>query len=488
MTASNRTQVAVVRESTPGVTPNTPRMRIMRITGESLAFNPTYVDSDEIRSDRMLGDPILTMKDSNGSVNFELSYPEDNTPLSEFYRSAFMNDWTNTPTFDNDGTADSVVTDAGTTTDTYAVASGGAAVKAGHLVRATGLTNSANNQIFKAVSSTATTIVGSGLSLSAETAPPGTAKLKVVGFQGASGDVTALADGLGSTALDFTTLGLSVGQWIKIGGSAAGDKFATAACNDWARISGAVTATKIPLDNLPSGWATDTGTGKTVKVWFGDTIKNGTTEASLTIERGFLGQQTPTYIVNVGMHVNTLQHTLTSKQKITGTAAFLGMGGSQSTTALDASPDAATTNLVMAANANVGRLSENGATLTSPNWAQSFDFTINNNLRQLEDVGSQSPVAVREGECTVTGKITTYFGDNTLLQKFYNGTPTSINARVAKSSQALIYQMPRVIIRGDGNPQATGKNTDVMMSCSWQASLDTATNSHVMLDRISYFE
>ena len=58
--------------------------------------------------------------------------------------------------------------------------------------------------------------------------------VKVVGFQGATGDVTATATGLGSTLLDFTTLGLSAGQWIWVGGDTSGVKFATAACNGWA--------------------------------------------------------------------------------------------------------------------------------------------------------------------------------------------------------------------------------------------------------------
>ena len=76
--------------------------------------------------------------------------------------------------------------------------------------------------------------------------------MKVVGFQAASGDITATATGLGSTSLDFTTLGLAVGQWIKIGGSATADKFATAALNSTARIT-AIAATALTLDHLPHG-------------------------------------------------------------------------------------------------------------------------------------------------------------------------------------------------------------------------------------------
>jgi Phage tail tube protein len=476
-----------VREVTQGTTPASPRMRTMRMTGESLAFAPTYIDSAEIRADRMLGDPVKNMQSSAGAVNFELSYPTDNTPISEIIRSAMLNVWVNTPTFFNDGTADSVITDAGTVANTYAVVSGGAAVVLGHLVRATGFTQPANNQIFRAASSTATTIVGTALTLTAEAAPNANAKLKVVGFQGASADITATSTGLGSTALDFTTLGLSVGQWVKIGGTVTGFRFATAALNDFARIS-AIAAHALTLDNLPATWTTDTGTGKTINVYFGDEIKNGITPSSVTIERGFLGQTVPTYIVNTGMEVNTLVATINSKANITSVATFMGMGGGEGPTTLSSTPDAATTNLVMAANANVGRLGVNGSQLVGPNWAQSVTFSINNNLRTIESVDSTSPVAIREGECTVTGDMNTYFGSDTELAAFYAGTTRPINTRVAKANQAIIFQVPRATYKSGGNPSATAKNTDVMAKFSYQASVDTVTNAHIIIDRFEYYE
>jgi hypothetical protein len=490
MGTANRVQLAAVRESTLGTTPNTPRMRGARFTGESLQFNQTFVDSNEIRADRMLADPIKTMAMSQGAINIELNYPVDNSPESDMLRSAMYNTWNNAPAFDNDGTADSVITDAGTTANTYVVASGGAAVKLGHMVRATGFTNTANNKAsgFRVASSSGTTIVGTGLSLTAETAPPGTARLKVIGFQGAAGDITAAAGGLASTALDFTTLGLSPGMWLKIDSTTTINGFATAANNDWIRISGAITATSIPCDNLPSGWSVDAGAAKTITVYFGDYIQNGTTQTSLSIERGFLDQSVPTYIVNTGMVVNEYDITITSKQVITGTVNFLGMGGSQSTVALDASIDANNTGASMAANANVGRVAEAGSTLTSPNWAKSLKFKIANNNRQLEAVDSTSPVGINSGECTITGTVETYFGNNALLTKFYAGTTTAINSRVTKNSQALIWQFPRVTYKGNGNPQATGKNTDVMASFDFSATYDSVlTLKQVQLDRVEYF-
>lgn len=493
MSTANRVRLSSVVETTAGTTPNTPRMRLVRINDERLTFAPQYIDSNELRSDRMTADPIKVQQAAGGSYTLEWSYPDADSPESTDLESTFYANWVNTPTFFNDGTADSVITDAGTTTDTYAVVSGGASVVAGHLVQASGFTNAANNQIFRVASSSATTIVGSSLSLTAEAAPPAAAKLKVVGFRGASGDVTATTTGLASTALNFTTLGLAVGMKVKIGGTADATTFAflvsagaTARANAWGRIT-AIAATALTLDNLPVGWTTDAGTSKTISVWFGDHIKNGVTQITMTKEIGFMDQTVPTYITNVGMTVNTNDISVTARQVITSTIAWTGQGGGQSTTSLDASPDAATTGRVMAAHANVGRIGENGVTLIAPNWARALTFQINNNQRTIEDIGSTSPVAVNPGECTVTGRIETYFGDNVMLQKLYVGTPTSISSRWQKDSQATIWDFPRVTFRG-GDPQVTGKNTDVVLPLDFKAALDPLTSAHVLLDRIIYYE
>ena len=488
MGTANRVQLSTVRETTLGTTPATPRMRNARFTGESLQFAQEFVDSDEIRSDRMLGDPIKVMTASSGAINFEMSYPVDLSPESDFIRSAMYNAWVNAPARDNDGVADSDITGIATAGTVLTVLTGAVFV-AGQLARFTNFGVVGNNGVFKVTTGSATVPAFVGSGITDETVPPATARVKVVGFAGAAADITAAAAGLASTLLDFTTLGLLPGMWLKIGGTAAGDKFATAANNDWVRISGAITATAIPLDNLPVGWAIDAGTAKTIKVWFGDYIQNGTTQTSFTIERGFMDQTTPTYIVNTGMVAESYDITMSSKNKITGSVAFIGMGGSQGTAALDAAVDALQTGQVMAANANVGRIAEAGATITSPNWAKELKFTIKNNNRALEAVDSASPVGVNSGECKVSGDINTYFGSNATLTKFYNGTVTAINSRVTKNSQALIWQFPRVTLKGGGNPQATGKNTDVMADFQFDASKDTVlTNVQVQLDRVEYFE
>ncbi|MCU0731649.1 MAG: phage tail tube protein [Hyphomonas sp.] len=485
MSSANRVRIGIVREITPGVTPPSPRLRALRYTGESLQFSPEYIDSDEIRDDRMMGDPILTMQSSGGGINFELSYPEDESPLSEIFRSAFFNSWVNTPQRFNDGTADSVITDVAATGVITVTA--GPAFAIGHLIRTTGFGVAQNNGLFRVTTGSATVpSVGTG-ALATEAAPLGTARVKVVGFEGAAGDIAATASGLSSTALNFTTLGLAVGQSIKIGGTATINRFATAANNGFARIT-AITANALTLDNLPAGWAPDVGTGRSIRVWIGDQIRNGTAETSLTIERGFMGQAVPTYIVNTGMRVNTMQITAQSRQKISGNANFMGMGGSTGTVSLDAALDPATTAPVMGTNSAFQRLSEGGSVVTGPNWIRSVEFTINNNLRMIENVSSLSPVDVQPGECTVTGRGEFYFGDNAILQKFYNGTPTSIFMASVRANRGIVFQFPRVTYRGGSNPSVSAKNTDVTMNLDWQASFDPLTSAHAIAERFEYIE
>lgn len=488
MADANRTQLTRVTEVTIGTTPNTPRMRTVRFAGEDFAYEPGFEDSEEIRADRMNADPIKVSEQVGGSLNFELSYPVDASPMSEDIASAMQSPWSNTAQRDNDGTADSVIT-AVATTNTEVTHLTGTAFVASQLVRFTGFGVAGNNGVFKCTTGGATTsrYVGSGIT--DETAPAAAARMKVVGFQGASGDITATASGLGATTLDFTTLGLSVGQWIKIGGSAAGDKFATAALNGWARIT-AIAASALTLDNRPTGWTTDAGSGKTIKVWIGDTIKNGTTRLAGTFERGFLDQTVPTYIVQKGMEVDQFSLQIQSKRKVTGSIAYMGLSGAESTTTLDASPDAAPSIAsypILAAGANVARLAEGGSALGAPNYVRSLSFSIRNNLRGIEDVGSVSDVDHGVGSCDVEVNAETYFGSDALLAKLFGNTATSMAAILTKNSQAMIWTFPRLTPRA-GRPNAPAKNRDVLLPLRLTASLDSTTNAHVMAQRVEYYE
>ena len=483
---SNRVRIASVVETDIGVLPASPRFRIGRMTGESVEFSPQFFNSAEIRSDRMNPDPVQIFQQNQGSINYELSYPTDRTLLSDFIASAFFNSWTNTPFRDNDGTADSVITDIGTVANTVTFATGPAFL-VGHLVRNTGFAQPGNNGLFPVTTGGTTSYVSTGSTFTAEAAPSGTARVKVVGYQGTAADITATGTGLASTTLDFTTLGLALGQWIKIGGTGAAFRFGTvAANNDWARIT-AISAHALTLDNLPVGWGADTGTGKTIRIFFGDRLINGVTRSTIALEKAFLGQAVPSYVLHHGLVGKTLTVNAQSQQAITGTIAVMGTQAAANTSPNGATYAAATTDPVMTSNISMTRVAENNAAVVAPNFIKDLSFTVENSTRLLDAVGFAQAVDIGAGDCAVTGTANTYFGDLTLYNKLINGTPSSLSMRMQTGSKALIFTLPRVIYTG-GAPSTQAKNTDVMISLTFTSSIDPATNSVVNADRFDYFE
>lgn len=485
---TNRVRLTSIEETSLGVTPDTPRMRRARMTGEGLQYQPAFTQSAEIRDDRMNADPSKTNETNQGPINGELSFPPDNSPFSAWLKSLFFNPWVNTPSRDNDGVADSVITGVAATGGVITVTTG-PAFAVGHLLRTSGFTNAGNNGLFAVTTASATVPAVGNTLLTDEAAPPATARVKVVGLQGASGDIAAVADGLTSTTLDFTTLGLAVGQWIKIGATGNGFRLATATCNGWARVT-AIAAHKLTLDNLPTGWATDDGSGKTLRVFFGDTIKNGVTQFSETLERGFLAQAVPSFLVQRGMVAGQGEFTFESEQLATWVMTFTGLTGELTTTSLDDAPEAATTNRIMSAAVNVGRIAEGGVAIGGPNFIKSLKLTLNNNLRALTAIrgdGLVGAVDIGNGSADVTVELQSYFGSEALLAKLFDGTVTNLNARVAKDSQALVWGVPRITFT-DGSVSAAGKNQDAMLPLTAMASFDSLTGAHLLLDRLEYFE
>lgn len=474
MSDTNRVAVRIVEETTFGTTPATPAFEELRVTEANPSFQPNTVTSNEIRSDRQVTDLILVGAEAGGPLGLEVSHGA----LDTIIEGAMFSSWVNKPNRYN-VTSDSVITDVDASSDTYEVTSGGGAFVVGHLVRATGFTNSGNNGLVRAISGSgvAALVVASSPGLTNESAPPAGARLRVVGFMGVAGDIEATTSGgnaLLSTTLNFTTLGLVEGEWMYVGGSAAGNKFATAANQGWVRIANSgVAAGRIDLDIVPTGWATDDGTGKTIQVFTGDYIRNGTEEHYYSIEREFTDHSPVTYEYLRGMEVGTLTFGAESESIMTANATFMGKDAviQDSSRFSGATTTAAPTGDVLNTSSNVGRIAEAGTVVSGPNYPQSVSINFENNLRRRTAIGTLGAVSIGAGEFAVTGSIGTYFGNKTLAQKVINNTATSFDIVVGRADgekPALLIDLPKMKYSA-GSPQVPGKNQDVMVDLQFTA-------------------
>jgi hypothetical protein len=221
---------------------------------------------------------------------------------------------------------------ARTTTD-YTVAAGGA-LQAGTLVYARGFVNTANNGLFQVGSSSGATAVkvASG---TAETVSGYVATLEVAGFRGASGDIQLNGSGnLISTVADFTTMGLTVGQVIWVGGTVgSGHDFATAGYRGFAKIT-AIAANLVTLSRR--AWtvaSADTGTGKTIDLYWGRwlrTVAFGAADYTVTSYQmeltytGLSGGTTDEYVYAAGNLIDQWTITLSQAAIVTAEIQFLG--------------------------------------------------------------------------------------------------------------------------------------------------------------------
>jgi hypothetical protein len=373
MTDSNRTQLTYIKESSFGVTPGSPSMQELRITGESLNKNISNVVSAEIRPDRQVADLIQASKEAAGDINFELSYGS----FDEFFEGALFS--------------------SGFSTD---------------------------------------------IGISAT-------------------DIAADATGFTSSSTDFTAANISVGQWIKVAGF-TGDT----ANNTFYRVT-SVSANDLNVTPAPS--SVDAA-GETVTIT-GSQIRNGTTQSSFTIEKGY--SEISEFFKFIGMVVGQLSLNVESQQILTGGFTFVGKDGTLSSSTLDASPTASNSNDVLNAIGNVGSIREANTEVASPNYIKSLTLELNNNLRQQYAVGSDSLIGVGDGKCDVTGTVNTYFGNSDLMDKFIAGTKTSLDFRVVDSAgNTYIFDMPEVKF-DTGTAVAQGQDQDIFAELGYRAIEDS---------------
>lgn len=467
---SNRLRTGIVREVTPGTTPASPVFQTLRQTSNTLNGAPRTVESDELINDRMVADLILVGKEIAGDIGLELSVGSHDLLLE----AALFNAWTklaertNTP---NSGGISAVAA----TTYTVASASGTqpGSFAEGDVIVASGFTNSANNKTFVAgAGTTGTSVVHTG---GVVETPPATARLKKIGVQATTADLDTDVTGgnhLNSAVLDFTTLGLVVGQWVKIGTALAAEatSFATAANNGYCRIS-AIAATQLTFDVVPSGFAADTGTGKTIRLVYGDYLRNGTTQYAHTLENAFLDNGQFAYFR--GMVAQQLQLQLEPQAIIKGSVSFAGMdselaGTTRVTGATDYVPLPAGRE-VLNSSSNVGQIAEDGTPVAGPNFVLQASINVVNNLRMQPGIGTIGATGIGAGTCQVTGSLNTYFGDADVLAKALANEATSLHFIVSDSEgNTYLIDLPRIKL-ATGTANVSGKDQDVVAECTYQA-------------------
>ncbi len=475
---TNNVQVIFAVEQTPGVLPGSPSWEVVEFnTLPAFGNEITTVARDPISKNRQRRKGTVTDLDSSVSLDTDITMSGFENFMEGFMFANFT------------GGAVFPVTDV--TATGYTVASGGA-LATDTLIFARGFTNAANNGLKPVTAgSTATEIKASGLVL--EASPPANAIVEVAGVRGATSDLQIDASGdLISTALDFTTLPIVVGQTIWIGGEAAGNQFATAADIGWARIVSIVT-NKIVLTNTRQAFTVDTGTGKNIDVYFGRSVQNVPTDdpnfANITyqfeadypdLEVAATGTEGFEYAIGNNASELALQFPLASKA--TMSVGFIGLSTDDFTltqkTNADSPLDPNKTEAFNTTNDFFRlRTDQDGLGLTS--CFKDVTVTLNNNLTPEKCIGTLGANSISFGNFNVDLEMEALFEDGDVITAITDNRAVSLDFGLQNDDGGFFIDIPSMTF--GGGARGFPVNESVTISLTGEAFQDPVTNASLIV-------
>lgn len=292
---------------------------------------------------------------------------------------------------------------------------------------------------------------------------------------GTGGATTGTATYVSSTGLTITGASLTnlvAGQWFRIVDAT------TTANTGWHKAVTVPTATTL---TVASGFTAATGNAGVVVQ--AARIVNSTSQTSFAIERN--NADLTQFGMFNGMTPSRLSLNLTPGQILTGSISFMGKSASAQagTSAMPGTAVTSLTNSIYNSVSNVFNILEAGAALTNT-YAKSLTINVDNSLRGQTAIGNLANVGIAAGNSVITGTLELYFADATYLNKFINGTASTLELRIGASSTGIGYRIAFPNIKyTDGAAATPGANQDVTLALPFQALRDSTSGYQMIVDR-----
>lgn len=404
---------------------------------------------------------VTTDLDASGGFNQDLTFNNTTRLLQGFFFADMREKPTTAPL---NGTA-AVMGAIAAADDDFTAASGiPTTFKSGHLVLASGFGVTANNGV-KTVNATSTaTALSVSDSLSDEASPPAAAKVEAVGFvlgSGTSaiamnGDLVRLTDsGNGLNGWD-----LIEGEWIYLGDDTAGNRFANNM--GFARIK-TIAAGYLEFDKVSWTPEAETGTGKTIRVYFGNVLKNEDDPDDI-VRRTYQLERTLGNDANgtmseylVGACANELTVNVAQADKVTIDLGFVavdneqrnGATGVKSGTRPALSPEDAYNTSSDFARIKLASVGDDASVEPLFAYATELTLTIANNVTPNKAIGVLGAFDTSAGTFEVGGNLTAYFASIDAVQAVRDNADITLDMIMVKDNKGLLFDIPLLSL-GDG--------------------------------------
>lgn len=333
------------------------------------------------------------------------------------------------------------------------------------LVLATGFVGTGNNGLKLATAVTAGQVTVAGLS--AEAAPPATAAVQLVGAQYPASDLSITVSGalvrLSTVGGDFSAF--LPGEWLFVGGDSAGTQFTNNL--GFARI-GSVDPDGYYIDFDKVTWTPmdESGTGKTVRLFFGTIVRNEPDPAlikkySYQLER-YLGSDKdgPMSEHVIGAMVNEFSLNVAQADKVTADFTFVACDAVGRTGAQGLLPGERPMLRAMDAfntssdfrRIRMGITDDNGVPTSATSlftYLTDMTATVNNNASAVKAVGHLGAIGMTLGTLEVGGEVTGYFTTMQSVQAVRNNENVTLDFIMVKNNLGMLFDIPLLTL-GNG--------------------------------------
>jgi hypothetical protein len=254
----------------------------------------------------------------------------------------------------------------------------------------------------------------------------------------------------------------AAGDMVKISG------FSGATTNNGIARVTAASASSLTLDGLT---LIDDAAGESVTITVMDFLRTGTTRRSFSVIRDFSELTDGRYQLHTGSEVNTIALSAGLDAIVTTSFGFIAKGQTSSSSAPGGSTFGApgTTEPFVSFD---GCLSEGGAESAI---VTAFDVTLDNGLEPKFNLCSDEQAQPGIGRANVTGNITAYFDNDTLLNKFLNETESNLLISVTDAAgNTFGVYAPKVKYTG-GQPDISNEANSTL-SMPYQALQDVTVS------------
>jgi hypothetical protein len=210
--------------------------------------------------------------------------------------------------------------------------------------------------------------------------------------------------------------------------------------------------------------------------WATNVLIAGTTRRSYTVERHHtdIGK----YLRSTGCSFNALSLSVAPNSMVTGSFSVIGKAFSVASTAISGSTYSAETTTAPF-DSFTGSITEGGSSIAV---VTSIDLSIDNGMEALYVVGSDETLLPSIGKSTVTGSITAYFEDATLIDKFIAETASSLSFVLTDlAGNSYTVDLPNIKYNS-GNPEVGGPGA-ITVSLDFVALYDSSTGSQIEITR-----